>query len=87
MKTWGSASTLRLSLHPRGTSLQTGENAPRAKTLEILRILTSEAAGAAVNKTDAQGWGRKVVAPRKTWFPTTSPSHKAATERLQSGGH
>jgi hypothetical protein len=26
-----------------------------------------------VNKTSGSSWGRKVVPPQKTWFPTTSP--------------
>ena len=73
VKTWGSASTRGLSAHPRMTSLPTGENARRGKTIGMLGIRARETRGAAVNKTAARSWGRKVVAPQKPWFPTTSP--------------
>ena len=84
-KTWCSASTLGLSLHPRGTSRQTRENARRARTRGMLRIRTREQLGAAVNTTGVVNWGRKVVAPRHGFEPRfTAP--KAAVLPLDDRG-
>jgi len=38
-------------------------------------------ASAAVNKKATWSWGRKCLAPQKTWFPTTSRRRKPASPR------
>jgi hypothetical protein len=76
VKTRGAASTSGLSLHPQGASPPTGENPQHARMRAMLGIWARETAGAAVNKRQAWSWGRKVLAPQKTWFPTTSPPFK-----------
>ena len=50
-------------MDPHDASLPTRENARRAKMCGMLEIRAKVAAGAAVNKTGASGWGRKVLAP------------------------
>ena len=61
-----------LSLAPRDASLPTGENARRGKTIGMLGIRARETRGAAVNKTDARSWGRKVVAPHDALEPRST---------------
>ena len=61
------------SLGSHDASRPTGENARRAKTYGMLRIRAREWSRASVNETRPSSWGKKVVAPRETWFPTTSP--------------
>jgi hypothetical protein len=76
VKTRGPASTPGLILHPRAVSFQTGEAVQGAKTCGLLGIRVQAVVHAAVNKTGTWSWGRKELAPQKSWFPTTSPLRK-----------
>lgn len=76
VETWGSASNLGLSLQPRDAFLPSGENARRARTCRMWRIRARLEAAAAVNKTTARRWGRKVLAPRhglELFLPASMP--------------
>ena len=78
-KTWGPASTLGLSLHPRRTPLQTRENRWVAKICGMCRIRARRTAGDAVNKTGDWSWGRNILAPRHRFEPRfTAPAHSAS---------
>jgi hypothetical protein len=68
-KTWGSASTLGLSLHPRALFSPTGETARRARTCRMWRIGATVAAGAAVKITGVE-FGAQTV-----WLPGMDSNH------------
>ena len=62
-KTWGSASTLGLSLHPRAVFFPTGETARRAKTCGMWRIQARRATSAAVKIMGVGIWYADSMAP------------------------
>ena len=74
-ETWGSASTLGLSLHPRTVSFPTGETARRASTCRMWRIRATVAAGAPVKITGV-GFGTRTV-----WLPGMDSNHDSRLQR------
>ncbi len=84
-KTWGSTSTLGLSLHPSAVSFPTGETARRARTCGMWRIRARRATGAAVKIMSVGIWYADGVAPRRGFEPRfTAP--KAAVLPLDDRG-
>jgi hypothetical protein len=67
-KTWSSASTLGLSLHPRGVSFPTGKTARRARTCRMWGIWARAAASAAVKINGRVNLGRRGCFSPKTRY-------------------
>ncbi len=84
-KTWGSASTPGVSLHPRAVSFPTGETAGRARTRGMWRIRASVAASAAVKIMGVGIWYAVRMAPRHGFEPRFS-APKAAVLPLDDRG-
>ena len=77
---WGRAWT------PRGISLQTGENALRARTCAMLRIRARGLAGDAVKKTGLWGLGRKGDGSLKTTVSNHLSTQKTRPSQHQFNG-
>src|SRR4051812_23238373 len=74
-----------MSLDPHAASLPTREKRAPRETCGMLPIRARKQAGAAVNKTGAWSWGKKVMAPRHGFEPRfTAP--KAAVLPLDDRG-
>ena len=75
MKTWGSASTLGLSSHPRDASSSNRRERAARKNLRNVGDTGEGDGGAAVNKTGPRSWGRKV------WLPGMDSNHDSRLQR------